>query len=653
MIVRFNFVFYPYKLFLCRNYNRNGFSISYFFRKLINPLLFLYTLIPIILFLKKWSFFKLLFVPRIMFVFFCVHFFYSSSICGQNLSSYYDSTQIYGNKDVEKQNFYVKKLISESLKQKNDSFLLKAYSIKSLICYKKAETDSAFFYITKTLYLSEKIKNNEIKIDMLRLKGFVYKNRLYDKDSALLYLKLALEESKKVHYKYGEIKSLEAISFLLMDKGKYLDATQLLLEARKIAHQIKDKKSLSSIANNIGHTYLQMYMYEKALLFFEEANEYREDKTAASVIPLNIAQCYYKMGNYDSALVILDKNTPLALKTSLNTAIEYHLEYIHLFLEIQKPQKALEKIQILDSLYVKAKPQAYHTLLLLKAKIHLQLKDTLKAHTYIKEAEKEIATEGDDNFTNRLTMHELFSYTYSFLKEYKKSTYHSQKYISLYKATYNKKLQQNIYESEMNQRMVLQKKERELEKIKYDAALEKEHQNRKYFLIGLITLSTIFIILTRTYWINKKNSIKLYKTNLELSAAQEEVIKQNCTLSEQSAELTSQAEELKSSHEELIALNDNLEIMINESSKELVEKNKMLEEYAFINAHKLRAPVARLLGIMQIIELSEDTEEIAFYLQLCRQEIQDLDRIVWAIKEAIEEKTPLNRWELEKRKEKK
>ena len=77
----------------------------------------------------------------------------------------------------------------------------------------------------------------------------------------------------------------------------------------------------------------------------------------------------------------------------------------------------------------------------------------------------------------------------------------------------------------------------------------------------------------------------------------------------------------------------------------------MLEEYAFINAHKLRAPVARLLGLMQIINISKDTTEIDFYLQLCNQEIKDLDRIVWAIKEAIEEKTPLDRWEVEKRKE--
>lgn len=604
-------------------------------------------------FIKNLIRLRIVFDTKIVFLFFCVFIFCSVSftpVFGQDLSSYYDSAQVYKNKDLGKQIFYTQKLLLESQKQKNDTFLLKAYHLKATIFYEKASNDSSFIYINKTIDLSKKINNHETKIEVLRLKSFIYKNRLYDKDSALFYLELTLKESKKVNYKYGEIKSLEAISFLLMDEGKYLDATQLLLEARQIAYETQNKAAQSSISNNIGHTYLQMYMYEKALPFFNEANEYREDKTTASVIPLNIAQCYYHTGESKKALFILDKNTPLALKTSLNTAIEYHLTYVELFLDTKKPQKALEKIEILDSLLVNSKPQAYRNLLLLKAKIHLQLKDTLTAHKYIKEVEKKISFESDDDFKNRLTMHELFSYTYIFLKDYKKANYHSQKYISLYKATYNKKLQQNIYESEVNQRMLLQEKENELEKIKYTTALDKEQQNQRYFLVGLMSLLIIFMVITRAYWINKKYSNKLKNTNHELSESQAEVIQQNHTLSEQSTELMSQAEELKSSHEELITMNDNLEDIVTQRSQEIVEKNNMLEEYAFINAHKLRAPVARLLGIMQIIELSKDTTEIEFYLQLCNTEIKDLDRIIWAIKEAIEEKTPLDRWELEKRK---
>ena len=601
-------------------------------------------------FLRQIFTLRILFYAKIVFLFFCVYSF--TSVYAQDLSVYYDSAVIYKNKDLEKYDCYVQQLISGSKTQKNDTFLLKAYQMKAGIFYEKASIDSAFLYIQKTIELSKKTKNDKARIDMIRLKSFVYKNRIHNKDSALFYLELSLQKSKEIKYDYGKIKALEGISFLLMDKGKYLDATQLLLEARTIAYQIQDKQALSSIANNIGHTYLQMYMYEKALSFFEEANRYRKDKTTASIIPLNIAQCYYKTGDSKKALVIMDKNAPLALKTSLNNAIEYHLTYIELFLHINQPEKALEKAKILDSLFVESKPQAYNNLLLLKAKIYLQLKDTLKAHTYIQKAEKKISSAKDDDFQNRLIMHELFAQTYSFLKEYEKANYHSQKYILLYTATYNKKLEQDIYESEVNQRMLLQEKEKELEKIKYATEIEREYQNKTYLLLILTFLFIIFSVVSRAYWINKKSSIELKSTNNRLSESQVEVLQQNHTLHEQSEELMRQAEELKSSHEELIAINDNLESIVNERSQEIVIKNNMLEEYAFINAHKLRAPVARLLGLMQIIELSKDTSEIEFYLQLCNQEIKDLDRIVWAIKEAIEEKTPLDRWELEKRKEK-
>ncbi|WP_291725817.1 tetratricopeptide repeat protein [Bernardetia sp.] len=583
-----------------------------------------------------------------MFLFFCVLTF--SQAFGQELSSYYDSARVYESKDLERQSFFTKKLIQESLKQKNDSFLLKGYEIKSVIFYRQGNADSAFAYIDKTIRLSEKTDDHTVRIDMLRLKSFVYKNRLNNKDSAMLYLKIALEESKKTNYEYGEIKSLEAISFLQMDKGKYFDAIQLLLEAREIAHRIEHKKALSTLANNIGHTYLEMEMYDKALSFFKEANRYREDKNTGSVIPLNIAQCLHKQGDDKKALFIMNKNAPLALKTSLNTAIQYYLEYVDIFLDRNEPKKALEKIAVLDSLFEKKKSKRHHSLLLLKAKTHLQLKDTLQAHSYIKEVEEHMLHQDkEEDFANRLTMHELFSHTYSFLKDYKNANYHSQQYISLYKTTYNKKLQQDIYEAEINQRIELQKKEQELEKVKYANELAKEQRNKNYFSFGLVTLFLISLIMARAYWISKKYSKKLKITNHRLSETQAEITQQNQVLHEQSEKLILQAEELRCSHEEVIAMNENLEDIVKQRNQEVLEKNKMLEEYAFINAHKLRAPVARLMGIMQIIELSKDTSEMEFYIQLCNEEIKDLNRIIWAIKEAIEEKTPLDRLELEKR----
>jgi light-regulated signal transduction histidine kinase (bacteriophytochrome) len=40
---------------------------------------------------------------------------------------------------------------------------------------------------------------------------------------------------------------------------------------------------------------------------------------------------------------------------------------------------------------------------------------------------------------------------------------------------------------------------------------------------------------------------------------------------------------------------------VQERTRELEKKNKALEEYAFINAHKLRSQVASILGLINLI----------------------------------------------------
>ena len=64
-------------------------------------------------------------------------------------------------------------------------------------------------------------------------------------------------------------------------------------------------------------------------------------------------------------------------------------------------------------------------------------------------------------------------------------------------------------------------------------------------------------------------------------------------------------------------------------TKELVEYNQQLEQFAFISAHNLRAPVARILGLGKIIELtpkgSTDATEVFEKMVITAKE---LDRVV-------------------------
>lgn len=62
--------------------------------------------------------------------------------------------------------------------------------------------------------------------------------------------------------------------------------------------------------------------------------------------------------------------------------------------------------------------------------------------------------------------------------------------------------------------------------------------------------------------------------------------------------------------------------------KQLEEKNKTLLDIAHHHSHKLRGPVARLLGIIQVVRTVESFEEANQFIQLLEPEIIHLDNII-------------------------
>jgi signal transduction histidine kinase len=70
--------------------------------------------------------------------------------------------------------------------------------------------------------------------------------------------------------------------------------------------------------------------------------------------------------------------------------------------------------------------------------------------------------------------------------------------------------------------------------------------------------------------------------------------------------LLEQNRELATREEETRAINDNLEALVRERTREVEAQNKALAEYAFINAHMLRGPVCRIIGLLQLMEHSAE-----------------------------------------------
>lgn len=136
-----------------------------------------------------------------------------------------------------------------------------------------------------------------------------------------------------------------------------------------------------------------------------------------------------------------------------------------------------------------------------------------------------------------------------------------------------------------------------------------------FFLNGgmLLVASAIFmIVLIRTRY---TLTVREIKARLALKASNEEI--------------QAQAEEIK-------VINDNLELLVKERTDELEKKNIALEEYAFINAHKLRSPVASILGLIHLLHKIDLNDDAAHVLRHLKDSAEKLDAIVNSITKAIE-----------------
>lgn len=117
------------------------------------------------------------------------------------------------------------------------------------------------------------------------------------------------------------------------------------------------------------------------------------------------------------------------------------------------------------------------------------------------------------------------------------------------------------------------------------------------------------------------NAEKLDELNKHLMAVNKEVHIKN-------EELQAYGEELLASEEELKQINENLNSLVENRTQALIKQNEKLMQHAFINAHKVRSPLARILGLVNLIKyevkLEDRGQELFNRLQTSSHELNDV-----------------------------
>ena len=136
-------------------------------------------------------------------------------------------------------------------------------------------------------------------------------------------------------------------------------------------------------------------------------------------------------------------------------------------------------------------------------------------------------------------------------------------------------------------------------------------------------MNTAVLILITFYL---KENFLSYRESVELA---------NTQLKEASDKLVDQTRQLHAQEVELSTIRNDLEKIISEKINETQTKAETLKEYAFVNAHHVRAPLARVLGLIDLIELEGKHKPSSDALHKIKRDAQEIDIILRKINAII------------------
>jgi signal transduction histidine kinase len=200
------------------------------------------------------------------------------------------------------------------------------------------------------------------------------------------------------------------------------------------------------------------------------------------------------------------------------------------------------------------------------------------------------------------------------------------------------------------------------------------HTVQSYYYINYITFISFFALSSAIFvlkWRDFEASEKLKQLLVEKLDANTRLVEQNKRLEHitqemeaQNEEMQQQQEELHTGHEmleranrvigeqrtKLEAYNKELESLVKEKSadlvktnEELVKSNNELRQFSFTVSHNLRGPVARLLGLTNLLKYSKTVEDTQNLSRFIHQSASELDGILKDLAQIIDIRNELYR----------
>lgn len=106
-----------------------------------------------------------------------------------------------------------------------------------------------------------------------------------------------------------------------------------------------------------------------------------------------------------------------------------------------------------------------------------------------------------------------------------------------------------------------------------------------------------------------------------------------------------QQQMLEEKQREITEINESLERKVLERTLELNKRNRQLTDFAFTNAHHIRGPICRLLGLRNLLTITDDCREVLKIADYMSASVGELDQITKETSEKLNALVEENEWD--------
>lgn len=461
----------------------------------------------------------------------------------------------------------------------------------------------------------------------------------------------ALKISEKITYSKGTAEAYRQIGLVLWSQANYAGAVEALFKGLHLIEGNAQALQLEAdIVGNIGMVYNSLGNYSQALQFLNQSLVHQralKNISREATMLNNLGDTYRLQNDFTKALEIYSQALKLRVATGNVVTQGTNLRNIgNVYEALGEFDNALENY--FKSLQIAESKNDRRGISLARqsvASIFFKKKQYALATQYARESLK---------FSHEDNQKSTLRDSYKLLWQLAEAQSKSQEALSFYKlfivykdSVENTKVSTEISTVRLNYEM--QKKQAEIDILTKDKELQDARMARNNTMLASVLI--ILVLGTILFFRQRSVSKILVKQNLEIIKQKKEIVEQNDELIALNEEIRAQQDEViaqrdalsEKNHEILVMnirmmeANENLEKLVAERTSVLEEQNQRLSDYAFHNAHKLRAPLASILGLVNLMHKNPSTDDFDILLEHLKKSSDDLDRVVRSINKTLQE----------------